>query len=159
MLKLMHYPMYLYVIMIILVSYYVQNDSTYTPKSKKNRVWIWMKKHIGIIVLKVYAVILNIETYMKIERKRNCEKRRNTIRRKKILMSIACTATAMKAELDKRLNVVPFDSDSAPVGVDNRCSACISYIPEDFTGDLEDSDRTVKGFAGSKTTGIKVGTL
>ena len=43
--------------------------------------------------------------------------------------------------------------------LDNRCTACISHIPEDFIGDLIDSNRTIKGFADSKTSGIKVGTL
>ena len=65
----------------------------------------------------------------------------------------------MNAEVDKRSNIVTFDSDSAPIGVDNRCSACISHIPEDFICNLVDSNRTIKGFAGSKTTGIKVCTL
>ena len=81
---------------------------------------------------------ISIETYMKIEQKCNYEKRRNTIRKR--LISIAYTAAAMKAELDKRSNVVPFDSDSAPVGVDNRCSVCINHISEDFIGNLVDSD-------------------
>ena len=74
-------------------------------------------------------------------------------------MSIVYAATAMNAELDKRTNVMPFDSDSAPIGVDNRCTACISHIAEDFIGNLVDSKRTIKGFGGSRTAGIKMGTL
>ena len=113
------------------------------------------------MVSKVYATILSIETYMENEGKRNCKRQRNLIRKsQRRFISIACTATAMNAELDKRSNIVPFDSDSAPIGVDNRCSACISHILKKFIGNyLVDSSQTIKGFAGSKTTGITVGML
>eukprot|EP00978_Attheya_sp_CCMP212_P032841 scaffold129914_cov59-Attheya_sp.AAC.1 len=52
-----------------------------------------------------------------------------------------------------------FDTDSGLIGVDNRCSGCISHIAEDFIGELRDSGRVIKGFGGTKTTGIKIGTL
>ena len=66
---------------------------------------------------------------------------------------LVCSATAMNAELTVRSNITRFDTDSDPIGVDNRCSACISHIPEDFVGDLISSSRTIKGFADSKTSG------
>ncbi|MGL4349995.1 MAG: hypothetical protein ACRCT2_05385, partial [Plesiomonas shigelloides] len=54
-----------------------------------------------------------------------------------------------------------WDSDSAVVGVDDRCSACISDHEADFVpGTLVAVNRTIKGFAGSRTSkGIKMGTL
>ena len=52
-----------------------------------------------------------------------------------------------------------FDTDSGLVGIDNRCSACISHEPSDFDGPLEKSNLIVKGFGGSRATNIKVGTL
>jgi hypothetical protein len=52
-----------------------------------------------------------------------------------------------------------FDTDSELVGIDNRCSACISHESSDFDGPLEKSNRVVKGFGGSRTTNIKVGIL
>ena len=54
---------------------------------------------------------------------------------------------------------VIFDLDSKPIGVDNRCSACISHRAEDFVGDLHDCKRTIKAFGGSKTYNIQTGTL
>ena len=65
----------------------------------------------------------------------------------------------MNAELTVQSNITRFDTDSNPIGVDNRCSACISHISKHFIGDLTDSSRTIKGFAGSKTSRIKIGTL
>jgi hypothetical protein len=52
-----------------------------------------------------------------------------------------------------------FDTDSKPVGIDNRCSACISHDVTDFIGELRPSNRWIKGFGGSRTTNIQTGTL
>ncbi len=52
-----------------------------------------------------------------------------------------------------------FDTDSEPIGVDNRCTGCISHRMEDFVGPLMDSKRSIKGFGGSKTSNVKIGTL
>ncbi len=69
------------------------------------------------------------------------------------------SAMAMRADVGIRSNTLRFDTDSAKVGIDNRCSACISHVPQDFIGALTDSNRTIKGFGGLRTTGVKVGTL
>jgi hypothetical protein len=55
--------------------------------------------------------------------------------------------------------MVLFDTDAVPIGVDNRCTGCISNRIEDFEGPLVESHRAIKGFGGSRTTGIKIGTI
>jgi hypothetical protein len=52
-----------------------------------------------------------------------------------------------------------FDTDSKPVGIDNRCSACISHDVTDFIGEIRPSNRWIKGFGGSRTTNVQTGTL
>lgn len=52
-----------------------------------------------------------------------------------------------------------FDTDSGQIGVDNRCSGCISTYKEDFVGTLRNSDRVIKGFGGTRTTGVMIGTV
>ena len=55
---------------------------------------------------------------------------------------------------------VRFDTDSSHIGVDNRCSACISHMAVDFeVGTLKPCNRIVKGFGGSRVTDVKIGTL
>ncbi|KAI2507908.1 hypothetical protein MHU86_6566 [Fragilaria crotonensis] len=54
---------------------------------------------------------------------------------------------------------VHFDTDSSLIGIDNRCSGCISHTREDFIGELKPSSRVVKGFGGSRTTNVHVGTI
>jgi hypothetical protein len=55
--------------------------------------------------------------------------------------------------------VAQFDTDSEWIGVDNRCSGCISHVKEDFVGPLRQSNKIVKGFGGTRVTNVKVGTL
>ena len=72
----------------------------------------------------------------------------------------AFVAVAMAAEGSPiHENRVTFDTDSSPIGVDNRCTGCISHCIEDFEGPLRDSNRAIKGFGGSRTTNIKLGTI
>jgi hypothetical protein len=52
-----------------------------------------------------------------------------------------------------------FDTDSADIGIDNRCSACISHVESDLEGPLMHCNRVVKGFCGSRTRNVKMGTL
>jgi hypothetical protein len=52
-----------------------------------------------------------------------------------------------------------FDTDSEPIGVDNWCTGCILHRIEDFVGPLEDSKQLIKGFGGTRTSNIKIGTL
>ena len=59
----------------------------------------------------------------------------------------------------RREREVIFDTDSARVGVDNRCSGCISHVATDFVGELVESDVAIKGFAGSITRKVMKGTL
>ena len=63
--------------------------------------------------------------------------------------------------LNRNNNIASFDTDSkcSPIGVDNRCSACISDDRDDFEGPLMTSKRVIKGFGGVTTKGVQTGTL
>ena len=70
-------------------------------------------------------------------------------------MALACSVK----QLTIQERTVRFDTDAKPIGVDNRCSTCISPYIEDFIGPLEDTNKTIKGFAGARTDNPKRGTL
>ena len=72
---------------------------------------------------------------------------------------ILCQAVAVYATTIKAQRITPFDTDSAHVGIDNRASGCFSHISTDFVGPLKDSNRIVKGFGGTRTSSVKIGTL
>jgi hypothetical protein len=52
-----------------------------------------------------------------------------------------------------------FDTDSALIGIDNRASACMSDNIHDFCGSLQPTNRIIRGFAGTKTTNVQMGTI
>ena len=76
---------------------------------------------------------------------------------RKILANVALACPAKQTTTQER--IVKFDTDAKPIGVDNRCSACISPYIEDFIGPLEDTNKTIKGFAGTQTKNPKIATL
>lgn len=81
---------------------------------------------------------------------------RTRSRRTAMAMSVLAMATQDARPTERR---VYFDTDSEWVGVDNRCSGCISHVRTDFIGELQESNRIIKGFGGTKTANVKVGTL
>ena len=101
----------------------------------------------------------NIDTSIIINKNRRKRRIRNKYRSKSYVKIFTWSVMAMETRARNRTNNVRFDTDSAPVGIDNRCTACISHIAEDFIGQLHDSQRSIKGFGGTRTNNVKIGTL
>ena len=57
------------------------------------------------------------------------------------------------------VNVAKFDTDSMKIGIDNRCSACISYDINDFEGPVIKVNRSIKGFGGERVMNVYRGTI
>ena len=72
---------------------------------------------------------------------------------------IALTAIAMSTESGSAADRIIFDTDSEPIGVDNRCSASMSHRIEDFVTQLTPTDLVVKGVAGSRTGNVMKGPI
>ena len=83
--------------------------------------------------------------------------RRNTARR--YTASMAQQAVAFQARHNFHESRATFDTDSGPVGIDNRCSACMSHVIQDFEDTPRPTNRVIKGFGGSRTKNVMVGTL
>ena len=45
--------------------------------------------------------------------------------------------------------IIKFDTNAKPIGADNQYSACISPYIKDFIGPLNDTNKTIKCFAGA----------
>jgi len=56
-------------------------------------------------------------------------------------------------------DTTPFDTDSKLMGVDNRCSGCMSRDINDFEGPAIPTNWTIKRFAGLRTANASTGTI
>ena len=77
-------------------------------------------------------------------------------------MLVSSSATAMQAQTDLRgmARESKFDTDSAPMGIDNRCSTCMPDRGKDFVpGSLRPVNYSMEGVGGIKIKGVEVGTM
>ena len=56
-------------------------------------------------------------------------------------------------------DVVNLDTDSHAIGLDNRCTACLSNRIKDFDGPVTKTNRTIKAFAGGRVSNVYSGTI
>ena len=70
-----------------------------------------------------------------------------------------CVYTTTLRQGNSQQRSVRFDSDSKLVGIDNRCSACISPDINDFVGRIVKTDNTITGFGGTTITKVYRGAI
>ena len=132
------------------------NETKYVPKGKRPKWKTWLT----VVIKKTWdqgMQYLSKQLGTR-ERKRSVKRRvRYSPKRYRRLMTLS--AMAMQAGTASYENVTRFDTDSAQVGIDNRCTGCISHVAQDFIGPLRESGKTIKGFGGTRTGNVKVGTL
>ena len=147
---------------IIVYMFYQKDTSGYNRASRQR--WKRIRtigQHVTTLATKLGDMI-----------ERNLQSDRTTRRERRIILAthmqyrrtstalLAMTVLAMQANATITSGrETRFDTDSADIGIDNRCSACISHKASDFEGELLPCNRVVKGFGGSRTTNIKTGTL
>jgi hypothetical protein len=116
---------------------------TLTSVGNKIENWVAMRKRHK----KVYKAYINT-------------KRLNNGSSNKRVIMIAFAAIAMQAKgTFAHQDSIHFDTDSEPIGIDNRCTGCISHKIKDFDGPLIESTRAIKGFGRSRTSNVKIGTI
>lgn len=66
---------------------------------------------------------------------------------------------AMTAQTKSIEECGPFDTDSELIGIDNRCSGCITHTRTDIPGEITECRRSIKGFGGERTYKVWTGTI
>ena len=102
---------------------------------------------------RVTQILCKMATYIRTNCQRNKTLSRTWMRCMEII-SMEVRTNNLKGARSMR-----FDTDSTRIGIDNRCSGCISHRVEDFEGPLTDTDKTIRGFGGSRISNIKMGTI
>jgi hypothetical protein len=77
-------------------------------------------------------------------------------RHRKIITAMSVLAMRANAHTER---MTRFDTDSDVIGIDNRCSGCISHVRDDFIDTLRPTTRVIRGFGGSRTMNVSIGTL
>lgn len=135
-------------------------SNQYIPKSRRYP-HSWKRMGIGIHSIHSYSDnVINIKDRI-IRRLRIFQQIPECIGRSIQNGCITCMQLiAMEASENPRgARMATFDTDSSSIGVDNRCSGCISHRIEDFEGPLADTRKSIKGFGGSRTHDVKMGTI
>ena len=165
----------MYVILIFYQVFYYQGtetqmkDSKYVPKSKRHMfsekvisMKIWVMDKLKIAGESLVTRIGHTTRNKRLEGASLLTRPSPAQRHRKISIPIiALIALVMQAEGNRvsQQQQVRFDTDSEPIGIDNRCTGCISHRIEDFDGPLIDSGRAIKGFGGTKTMNVQIGTI
>ena len=121
-----------------------------------NFQWIYWKinETMEIAISKIH----HYSTTVRVKRNRGRRRRMKTSPKRKGKV-LTCQAVMVYAATAKRSSMATFDTDSGEVGIDNRASGCFSHVITDFIGPMRDCNRVVKGFGGSRTSNVKMGTL
>ena len=118
----------------------------YIPKRKRNKIYQMLNRK-GHMCTKIIEKTIDL-ILIKLTSKHTCKNmRKSRYTKRSNTYRYAYTVVALEAKANKRMNTARFDTDLAPVGIDYRCTGCISHVAEDFLGPLHDSGKAIKGFA------------
>ena len=138
------------------------NESQYIPKSKRNWKTGWKTKlhYIMENVITKLDARINKEgktrPFISTNIKQKKYKRSNKYKR--VIAYTTLVIHQTEHALAARITPSWGDQNNI-VGIDNRCSGCISHKACDFIGELKDCKRNIKGFGGTRNFSIKIGTI
>ena len=124
-----------------------------TLSSNAGRVYVWINAKVENAVDKMHEY----STTIKVRRVKKKLRVRGRPRRKG--RRLTCHAVMVFSAAAKSAGITTFDTDSGEVGIDNRASGCFSHMISDFVGPMRNCNKVVKGFGGSRTSNVKMGTL
>lgn len=140
------------------------NDLHYIPKNK--RTWVHgMKASLHNKMEYIIETLYNYTTNWPNPRPNTGGNGLRTHRSHKYmsaakLITLTTVLAAQSAESrPMATSVSQWDTDSAIIGIENRYSGCMSHLPADFVGDLQNCNRIIKGFGGTRHFRVQIGTL
>ena len=143
------------------------NDFTYTPNSKRN--WMYGMTAILHHKMEYFTVKLDNKTRSwgyhhtkmnQIKQTRVKDTTKHVYKKTSKLMALTTVPTVSLDETKYTARTIPqWDTDSGLVGIDKRCSACLSHDPDDFIGEITQCNRLIKGFGGTHHFDVFIGTL
>ena len=149
-----------------------ENNAEYIPKRmRKTNTNLLANKYTFKMIRNctewVWQSLECMQNRMRVKRRRMkakkmaCPKPKGRFKGIKSIVAFPIVAMPTKDQISvsREQRIVNTDTDSDTIGIDNRCSACISHRIEDFIGNPVESKRTIRGFGGTHTKNIMMGTL
>ena len=151
-----------------------QNDtnSFYVPKSKRGYIYgmnNWLKSRVNDVYRWIINKSMTIKTNQRVKNRSSTARKiarsthnspgRNGRMRQLITFSVLAMLADKKNKTINKQRTTLFDTDAEQIGIDNRCSACISHRIEDFIGQPIPTKRSIKGFGGTRVANIMSGTI
>jgi len=162
----------LVVICLILTDELIHPQCTYVPKSKRTHFSKGVKSMIefarsklNLLEIQIGALKVRRSTNLKIKRARRSARlkvndgKSRSLGNKLVRCVVLTAIMALQAQAKPFETLVTFDADAKMVGIDDRASGCISHDETDFIGPLVDCNRVIKGYKGTKSYGLKMGTI
>ena len=142
-----------------------ENDSAYRPKTKRDTIMSRLQGKVQetakFMWTKIETTIMDMPTKRK-KKQGNLRYHRitrYTSRPVQMMAMVAIAMTSTSSIVNRTSECAPFDTDSGAVGIDNRCSGCITNIRTDIPGEIRQCNRAIKGFGGEKTYNVWMGTI
>ena len=178
----MYYALALVITLFYVLFYFEEKERAYVPKrlrlTYRSRTWEILEHLIRHMTLAFRHIFTKCATRVENWKTTSVINKRRSIARKyhhamgnnappwqahkrgDILVAQAALMAlqAKQDPLSKWRDLARLEDDSMPLGVDNRATAFMSGEVDDFEGQLNETNKVVKGFGGSRTTGAKTGT-
>ena len=150
-----------------------KNNAEYIPKRlRKRKPYAITNKYVNKLLQKctecIWQNLENMQTSMRVKRHKMKAKRMacpitkgkyDWMRKFIIVYPIVAMSTKDHSLAITEQRMIGTDTDSETIGIDNRCSACISHHIEDFFGNPTESKRIIRRFGGTHTRNIMSGTI
>ena len=178
MLKEINYALSTIIILCHTLLWSPENDAKYVPKSQRPKHYAWLTHGIQQVTETITEWEVRQKSRKKMQArtiirsryapttgpwhqrtKAQLSRRVRLASRKHSRTSLVNEVITMQDHISKHTTNTSFDTDSGPVGIDNRCSGCISNKSSDFDGKLRPVKRVIKGFGGSHTYTAMMGTI
>ena len=128
---------------------------------KPSRMVLWLTTRVKCVASEVERFIGSLKTRKRKYPRTIRARHPRSQRLPKWMRLYIASVVALQTESQDRYvqESGPFDTDAKLIGIDNRCSGCISFERADFKGSLSESQRSIKGFGGTRHFRVWTGTL
>ena len=154
------------VLALLSTVYWIEPNEAYEPSRKSSQyldqISNMANQAVTMVLQPVEKAIQSLHTrrqpnqYNPLPKRLSTRQRPNTLLRIYVASLLVMSASGRPRQVEEG---GPFDTDSGLIGIDNRCTGCITNIRSDIPGELRECSRAIKGFGGIRHFKVWIGTI